>query len=120
MRPPDLEGRDLAPGAMIATLDSLRGTLPNVPALVDLQKRQVRFDYVRDLSDTDQQRVYADLIDNRMFGQPGRAFLRHYYRRDQARMSAAAFNESPDDTAIHSNPCTATTARSRAVSAQRS
>lgn len=89
---------------MIATLDSLRGTLPSVPALVDLQNRQVRFDYVRELSDTDQQRVYADLIDNRMFGQPGRAFLRHYYRRDQARMGAASFNESPDDTAIPSNP----------------
>src|SRR5262245_26994910 len=89
---------------MIETLDSLRGTLNNVPPLVDLQNRKVRFDCVRGLSDTDQQRVYADLIDNRMFGQPGRAFQRHYYRRDQARMGAAAFNESPDDTAIPSNP----------------
>lgn len=89
---------------MIATLDGLRGTLPSVPALLDLQNRQVRFDYVRGLGDTDQQRVYADLIDNRMFGQPGRAFLRHYYRRDLARMGAASFNESPDDTTIPSNP----------------
>lgn len=89
---------------MIETLDSLRGTLSNVPALIDLQNRQVRFDYVRGLSDTDQQRVYADLIDNRMFGQPGRAFQRHYYRRDLSSMGAAAFNESPDDSAIPSNP----------------
>ena len=89
---------------MIATLDGLRATLPNVPALADLQNRQIRFDYVRGLSDANQQRVYADLIDNRMFGQPGRAFLRHFYRRDQARMGADAFNESDDDTAIPSNP----------------
>lgn len=89
---------------MIATLDSLRGTLPNVPALLDLQNRQVRFDYVRALSDADQQRVYADLIDNRMFGQPGRAFLRHYFRRDAVRMGQSSFDESPDDTAIPSNP----------------
>jgi hypothetical protein len=89
---------------MVETLDSMRGTLSNVPALIDLQNRQIRFDYVRGLSDADQQRVHADLIDNRMFGQPGRAFLRHYYRRDEARMGTPAFNESPDDTAIPSNP----------------
>ncbi len=89
---------------MVETLDSMRSTLSNVPALIDLQNRQIRFDYVRGLSDADQQRVYADLIDNRMFGQPGRAFLRHYYRRVEARMGTSAFNESPDDTAIPSNP----------------
>ena len=89
---------------MVETLDGMRGTLSNVPALVDLQNRQIRFDYVRSLSDSDQQLVYADLIDNRMFGQPGRAFLRHYYRRDENRMGTPAFNESPDDTAIPSNP----------------
>lgn len=89
---------------MVDTLDSLRGTLANVPALIDLQNRQIRFDYVRGLSEADQQRVYADLIDNGMFGQPGRAFLRHYYRRDEARMGTPAFNESPDDTAIPSSP----------------
>ncbi len=89
---------------MVETLDGMRGTLSNVPALIDLQNRQIRFDYVRGLSDPDQQRVYADLIDNRMFGQPGRAFLRHYFRRDEARMGTPAFNESPDDTAIPSNP----------------
>ena len=89
---------------MVDTLDGLRGTLSNVPPLTDLQNREIRFNYVRGLSDTDQQRVYADLIDNRMFGQPGRAFQRHYYRRDLARMGAAAFDESDDDTAIPSNP----------------
>lgn len=89
---------------MVETLDSMRSTLANVPDLLDLQNRQVRFGYVRGLSDTDQQRVYFDLIDNRMFGQPGRGFLRHYYRRDEARMGAAAFAESPDDTALPSNP----------------
>jgi hypothetical protein len=89
---------------MIETLDSLRGTLPNVPAVMDLQNRQVRFDYVRSLSDADQERVYSDLIDNRMFSQPGRGFQRHYYRRDETRMGSAAFNESPDDRGISPNP----------------
>lgn len=89
---------------IVDSLDGLRGTLTNVPALTDLQNRQIRFDYVRGLSDTDQQRVYSDVIDNRMFSQTGRGFQRHYYRRDQARMGTAAFNESDDDTAIPSNP----------------
>src|SRR5512139_2151233 len=89
---------------IVATLDAMRGTLPGVPDLLDLQNRQVRFGYVRGLSDADQQRIYYELIDNRMFNQPGRGFLRHFYRREQARMGTPAFSESPDDTAIPSNP----------------
>jgi hypothetical protein len=92
---------------LIEVLDDMRGTLPNVPDLIDLQNRQVRFGYIRGLSDAQLKEVYIGLADNKMFSQAGREFQRHYYRRDQNIMGNAAFSNSPDDNAANpadSNP----------------
>jgi len=80
------------------------GTLVNVPDAVDLQNRQVRFGYFRGLSAADQIKVYLNLVDNHLFNQPGRGYLRFLYRRDQMIMGAAAFAASPDDAITASNP----------------
>lgn len=80
------------------------GQLTNVPDAIDLQNRQVRFGYMRGLSESEQIKVHLELVDNRMFSQPGRGYLRHFYRRDEAIMGTAAFSNSPDDTITAANP----------------
>jgi hypothetical protein len=82
------------------------GDLANVPDAADLQNRQVRFGYMRGLDYQDQIQVQLNLVDNHMFNQPGRGFLRHLYRRDEAVMGSEAFNNSalPDDTGPDANP----------------
>ncbi len=80
------------------------GDLANVPDAMDLQNRQIHFGYMRGLSEGQQIDVQINLVDNYMFSQPGRDFLRHFYRRDEPRMGTAAFNESPDDTGSGPNP----------------
>ena len=80
------------------------GDLVNVPDPIDLQNRQIRFGYMRGLSQDQQEVVQVNVVDNYMFSQPGRDFLRHLYRRIQARMGTAAFNESPNDTGSDPNP----------------
>jgi hypothetical protein len=82
----------------------MAGTLSGVPDEMDLQDRQTRFGYMRGLSETDQIKVHLELVDNHMFNQPGRRFLRYFYRRDNAIMGAAAFSHSPDDDIAASSP----------------
>lgn len=80
------------------------GDLVNVPDPLDLQNRQIHVGYMRGLSESDQIDVQVNLVDNHMFSQPGRDYLRHFYRRNEPRMGTAAFNESPNDTGTSPNP----------------
>jgi hypothetical protein len=80
------------------------GDLVNVPDAMDLQNRQIRFGYMRGLSQDQQEVVQVNVVDNYMFSQPGRDFLRHLYRRIEARMGTPAFDNSPDDTGSDPNP----------------
>jgi hypothetical protein len=80
------------------------GTLPDVPDAIDLQNRTVRFGYMRGRSQAEQTLVQIDMVDNRMFSQPGRGYLRHLWRRDEAVIGTAAFTNSPDDTLAAASP----------------
>ena len=80
------------------------GELVNVPDPVDLQNRQIRYGYITGLSYADRIRVDLNLLDNHMFNQPGRGYLRFLYRRVQAIMGDPAFLASPSDEITDSNP----------------
>jgi hypothetical protein len=82
----------------------IAGTLVNVPDAIDLQNRQVRFGYTRGLSEADQIKVYLNLVDNHMFNQLGRGYLRFLYRRVEGIMGTPAFTHSPPDEIGGSNP----------------
>lgn len=89
---------------LIEMLDEMRGELPNVPNLPDLQNRQVRLNYVQGLGESDKKRLYIRMVDEKLFADPARRFQRHYYRRDEGIMGSDAFNHSPDDTLAASDP----------------
>lgn len=89
---------------MIEQLDAMRGTLPNVPDVVDLQNRQILFGYLKGLSDSQEKEVYIRLIDERLFTSPANSFQRHYWRRDETIMGTPAFNAAPDDTLAAADP----------------
>ena len=80
------------------------GELPAVPDAIDLQNRTVRFGYMRGRSHAEQTRVQMNLVDNHMFNQPGRDFLRHLYRRVEAVMGTPAFTHSDDDRLVAASP----------------
>jgi hypothetical protein len=97
-------GRPELEQSLIEVLDSMRGSLPAVPPLADLQDRATLLTYVRSLSDANVTKVYVELAHNKMFSQVGRDFQKHYAIRIQSEMGTAAFNNSPDDSPGGSSP----------------
>ncbi len=89
---------------MIELLNDMRGELPNVPPLIELQERKKLVEYLNNLDGVQSDKFYIRLIDERLMNDPEVAFQRHFYRRDKDIMGDRAYNHTKSDLLTDEKP----------------